>query len=234
MVKTYQNLNPSFAKVEIDPRKKTARFTYVAKESTFRMLWMGLSSIFHILYFIPLIVFTIIVCWHLGSTTTYDDVVMRENSTCVYNSTNNAILLDYEFDNDIWDYLPIMIALAMFIISPLILVLIFYYNKTLLKAYPDLCVKFSNMGGYNYVKVTKMKSKVYEVPYFENMMLDFTVTGDFKKYLLHYSTSNYDFKYKNMNIFKKFRKSEDSIEYWKAKFEFSRIPKSGYLEIHFI
>lgn len=79
------------------------------------------------------------------------------------------------------------------------------------------------------VIVKKLKNKIYKLPYeFANDKLDYKCYKDFSKYLLkiHIFPKDYYIKYKN--------KIEKQLSEWEAWFYFSKIPKTGRMEIEFV
>ena len=81
------------------------------------------------------------------------------------------------------------------------------------------------------VKVRKLDSKVYVLPYFRNVCLKYDLKGDFAKKLV-----SIEVKPTVANYFKIFRGKEKKIQprHWKAVFVFSDIPTDGELIIDFL
>ena len=214
----YQKLNPSYACLFIDHKRKKVSFNYPQKNSTFEMLLIGFFQIWLRIFILFFVVNLLLVA--IWTVVVVSD---REDPT-------SATTHDYT--------IPIVMIMAalifLFIGPPLILTLVFMYNEKLLKIYPEIYTKFSKlMDGWHYVKVTKLKSTVYEIPLFENTFLDYKIVGDFRKYLKDVQVKNYQFKHKMRYFWSKKVDTEKCIDYWKATFKFTQIPKKGFLEVNF-
>jgi hypothetical protein len=108
-------------------------------------------------------------------------------------------------------------------------------NKKLLRMMPDLwtiSTKIFNNGYYTQ-KIKKIDNRIFEIPLFENIFLDYNATGEFSKYLKKVEIKEYPVNYKKVKLRKTIKK-ERQTDYWKAQFIFSRIPKTGFLEVKFI
>ena len=98
-----------------------------------------------------------------------------------------------------------------------------------------------------YVKLTKKDVKVelvnkkkltyVEIPYFENVILNYESTGDFSKYLDIIEIQEHNFKTEELGKRKKKRKTRNIKKqnewYWYAKFYFSKKPITGELKVIF-
>lgn len=76
------------------------------------------------------------------------------------------------------------------------------------------------------------KSKILEIPLFNNVKLDYIAKGEFSKYLKELRIKEYPFKANKINWFMGKRIERDNQEYlWSARFYFNEIPKKGSLEV---
>ncbi len=109
-------------------------------------------------------------------------------------------------------------------------------NKLLLSLMPYINVVSTLIpfGTYQYVKVNKLESNVYEIPLFSNVYMKYKTHGDFNKYLKGVDVIEHKFYYIERSwIFGKMKKQKnDSL--WHAKFYFTNIPKKGFLEVSYI
>lgn len=221
-MKRYQRLNPSYARIKIDPKAKTASFTYPLKSTTFEMLLIGFFQIWIRIFFVFMSVnVALFLMYGIGYYASHGTPVSASSGP-----TDGTVII----------VLVILGSLiGLIILPPIITSLIFMWNENLLRIYPEIYTRFCKfLDGYKYIRIRKLKSKVYEVPWFDNTFMDVTVTGEFKKYFIDFKIDNHRFK----NTIKHWRtgktKSEECLDYWYAVFTFSKIPQKGYLEIEFL
>ena len=82
--------------------------------------------------------------------------------------------------------------------------------------------------GYNKCEVKDLKSKTFEIPLFANVILDYTLIGDYAEKLEKVEIIPHDFKYCQLD---KHDEIDDSL--WRAVFTFKDVPKSGYMWVYF-
>jgi hypothetical protein len=205
----YQSKNPSNSCIYIHHRsKKPVKFSYPNKKSPFRIVFRTFFALWIFLNMflaIPnLILFSI-----------YRGEIQEE----ILN------IMTFPF---------ILIVLHLFFI-PLISTFILIKNDKLLSYMPEINRKLSLIpfGTHNYKKITKLNSTIFEIPIFYNVFLDYKATKEFSKYLIKVEITEHDFKVIKKNVFNKKQKTTQQDNIWKAKFIFSRIPKTGHLEMFF-
>jgi len=119
------------------------------------------------------------------------------------------------------------------LVSPLILSFIFSHNKKLILTLPKLN-KFVSSSDLKRVVICSLDSKVYELPIFDNVFLEYKATEEFGKYLCKIEVIEHNFHYLKKGLFSRKITKEQNDSYWKARFIFSRIPKKGELYLEFI
>ena len=100
------------------------------------------------------------------------------------------------------------------------------------KKFPILCVEFSQkvLGEEHYKRVWKKvpKEKYVEIPYFNNLFMDYEAKGEFSKYLERIKIEEHPFS--KVTYKRKKEISKGNEELWRCRFYFSKIPKTGELE----
>lgn len=99
---------------------------------------------------------------------------------------------------------------------------------------PEMCKKFYSRRGYGVIRKRKLTSRKFEIPIFDNTFLDYKLSGEFKKYIHFVKIEEHEFEYEWKRNGKKGKKVEMQTDYWKATFEFDKIPKKGLMEIKFL
>ena len=84
-----------------------------------------------------------------------------------------------------------------------------------------------------YKQIRKLNSKVFEIPQFSNIFLDYKATKEFSKYLERVEIKEWSFEVWQKTIFTKKKTLLIPDSLWKARFYFNKIPKNGKLEIWF-
>lgn len=79
--------------------------------------------------------------------------------------------------------------------------------------------RFLTPNHYHTFMVDELKEPIFEIPLFKNVVLSYEATEDFSKYLQRVEIREHEFQYKG----------EKTQWLWKAKFIFSKIPKTGML-----
>jgi len=208
MVKEYQSLNPSNARIEIDYEKDDVKIEYVHNKSPFIICFETFlfpSIIANMLFIIiGLMVYTII---------------MGEQSSANFIFTNEILLVAcYELIIGIW-----------LIINPIIVALIFSKNEKLLKLMPEINYKLAlrkpTIAEFNSQDIIDNKC---EIPLFSNVGLDYDATEDFSKYLIKVKIVEHGF-----NNLIKGKKKKLNPYLWKAIFYFKEKPINGKLEVKF-
>lgn len=126
-----------------------------------------------------------------------------------------------------------LVLFATPLVPPLILSFIFSHNKKLILTLPKLN-KFVSSSDLKRVVICSLDSKVYELPIFENVFLEYKATEEFGKYLCKIEVVEHNFHYLRKGLFSRKITKEQNDSYWKARFIFSRIPKKGELQLEFI
>lgn len=120
-------------------------------------------------------------------------------------------------------YQYVLLCFVVFV-PPLLISLYIMYNYNRFKYwFPKLQVfitHFLSPSTLHTFTVNELKSPVYEIPLFRNVILTYEASGDFSKYLQRVEIKEHNFCYNG----------EKTQWLWKAKFIFSDIPMSGMLE----
>ncbi|MEK6879886.1 MAG: hypothetical protein AABY22_09780 [Nanoarchaeota archaeon] len=210
MKQTYQELNPSFARIFINKKdkKNPVTISYPAKREAFE----ALSAMW----------FNIIFSYRKTLLALSFVLMLIITSLIYYGLYIFAIGLS----------LGMMIV---FWLSPLILVFITLHNKKLYMKMPDIYAEamIRKENEYMYVKRTKLDKKTFEIPIFDNIFLDYKMKGEFKNYFKTVSIEEHDLYYATFDKKHK-RKGIIQTDYWKCIFTFIRIPKKGYMEVRFL
>lgn len=141
--------------------------------------------------------------------------------------------------------ISIFVHLSLIILNPLILVISlliinkedFYSREIFIK----IIKYFHELSeGIKERKVTNLKSKIFTIPLFSNIYLEYTATKDYGKYLKNIEIKEHDYKKvikrRKYLIFgkQKIVSKKNQIEHWYVNFEFSKIPKKGNLIVRWI
>jgi len=223
----YQSLNPSDARIHIDfhNRKNPVSFDYVNKKSAFSISYTTFLGIW-----LPIAIILIAVAV-MG-------VVIAVIVQPVGIETETTELSTSDIDN-IFLGLGLIIGGVVFSIlgMPLIPAYIFSKNETLLKYMPKINAwSFWALSRFtcDYIKVRKLDSKVFEVPVFQNVYVEYKLTGEFKKYVHELKIEEHNFWTRQYSLIThRVKKQSKQTEYWKMLFMFDKIPKTGYLEVKF-
>lgn len=84
------------------------------------------------------------------------------------------------------------------------------------------------------IYVDELKTKVYEIPIFDNVFLEYKATKDFGKYLERIEVVEHDFWCISLGLFSGKEKKTRNVDYWKVRFHFKKIPKEGLLRVDYI
>lgn len=90
------------------------------------------------------------------------------------------------------------------------------------------------LGGAFYSKrwIEVPKSKIIEIPLFNNIKLDYAAKGEFSKHLDRLEIREHPFKAHEVRFFSGKRIRRNAQQYlWNAKFYFNEVPKNGSLEV---
>ncbi|KKM90154.1 hypothetical protein LCGC14_1241520 [marine sediment metagenome] len=217
MKEKFQERNPSNARVFIDYRNKDnpVRFEYPNKKSPFNIVFdssLGLWFKINIFFIIP------------------NALLFAFYSLFILQRTSEAT---GGFDSSI--LIGVLIGAIHVFLLPLFTTLIIINNKKLLSYMPSINMWNVSLTSpkYNYKKITKLDSKTLEIPIFDNIFLDYKATKEFSKYLQEVKITEHDFKTLEINRLTGRKKFEQQDDMWKAKFIFSKIPKTGFLEVKF-
>lgn len=216
MKKKYCLHNCDYARISIDHKRKRVIMSTPVKEPIWKIiffnclsLWLLIIITFFIINFIPL--------------------------------NKLSDILSIHKNSDFFTKSIIIFSLAEFFISimffpPFFITLKFFNNPKLIEKIPEIRANLERLfrnTNYCIIRKKKLNSKIFEIPVFGNIFLDYKTKGDFKKFLKKFSIKEYEFKYVYFPFFgKKIKKTQTF--YWKATFEFEEIPKKGELVIQFL
>jgi len=205
----YQSLNPSNSRVFINykDKKKPVKFEYPNKKSSFKVCFgtfLGLWVLFNLFFIVPNAIAIYLI---RGISSGFGTVVSFREILVI-----GGLLLHFFF-------------------TPLVLAKVFSLSPTLLSLMPEINKKLNSRTTY-YKEVRKIKSRVFEIPTFGNVFLDFEATGEFSGFLDRLEIKEHDFKIYKRRPFRK-DKYINNDEVWFAQFHFSKIPKTGRLKIWF-
>lgn len=96
------------------------------------------------------------------------------------------------------------------------------------------CVQQDIFSTRKVIRVQEIKNKIWKLPYnFENRKLDFSLYGEFERYLnrVHIKPEE---NVKVIKAFKKQEKEPSEVVGWDAVFYFEKVPKTGWMKIVFI
>ena len=210
----YRQNTPSNARIFIDYRNKKnpVKFEYPVKKSPFKIC-------FHSFLYL----------WILLNATVGGFIILLK---MFFNFSKNPLEVT---TTTIINLQPAIILLGYFTLLPLIFALLFSKNQKLLRLMPEINKKITlfPFGKHYYKKITRLNSKIFKIPIFDNTFLDYKATGEFSKYLYKVEIKEHDFKVMKRNIFNKKTKIINHDEIWYTHFYFSQIPKKGQLEIWF-
>jgi len=121
------------------------------------------------------------------------------------------------------------------IVLSFILTIVCYLSPKLTLRIPDISAKvYKSLSGYNFVNVKTLREKRFEIPLFNNIYLDFKLTGDFKKHCTDFFIENYPVKYNTSSLKWWGKQSQESTDNWRAVWIFNKIPKTGELYAEFL
>jgi len=225
--RVYQQSNPSDCRIFIDfkNKKKPVTFQYPSKESSFSIVFHMIVGIFvQLLILFVILNFPIIMAWSF-----LEPIEARMET---YDNSLYLISIMLMIFSEIG---YILVAL------PILATLIFISKDNWMKQMPRIQMKMSMLygGSISTIRVKKLNSKIYELPIFDNVFLEYKTTKDFARYLEKIEVTEHDFWIvKQPSFWKSFLGKKQSkrkqTDYWKARFFFKEIPKGGYLKIDFI
>jgi len=234
-MKRYQRLNPSYARIFIDHKRKKVSFHYPSKMSTFECAFNVFFNIWG-KYFLIITCIALAIGAAGGGFYAYNHWDEFNNKTEQCDPTYAETGADTGDATIAFILAAIFGGLAFFMMGPpFIAALVVVNNEKLLRKFPDFCVKYriKKDGGCHYVRKHKLDDTKFVIPLFENLFLTYKTAGEFKKYLENVEIKEYDYFTKWKDRKGKLKK-EKNTEHWFVTFNFSKIPKKGYLEIHFI
>ena len=202
----YQKLNPSNANIFIDykNKKNPVSFDYPQKSSAFKMVLYAMFN-FSFYYIYPLLLLFLFL--------------------------NIPLFIFFKKDTSI-------LALLFFFSYFFLLIISFpisYFlskNERFLKFMPEFNKHIRTFFfNYNFIRKTKLTSKEFEIPLFNNVFLDYKLRGDFKKYITNVEIIALDYQYRSKIFF--FKIKDKNVDYFKARFVFSKVPKKGFMEVKY-
>lgn len=213
-MRKFQSLNPSNSRVFINFNNKEnpVSFEYPDKSSAFSVIYFPIAMAWSVIQVIFLFVNIPTIIFILSG------IAMDGTEIMIFGL---ATILGFLF--------------FMFSI-PALITWIILSNKELLKKMPLINTGISKIGSwsYNRVFVNKLDSKIYEIPVFDNVFIEYHAKGDFGKYLDRIEVTEHDFYCISVGMFSKKEKKVRNTDYWKVKFYFKRIPKEGYLKVDYL
>ncbi len=207
MVKEYQSLNPSNARIEIDYKKDKVHMEYVHHVSAFKTcfdLFLYPTLFINLmLLLIGVFIYAIIISEPTITKFMLEDIFSIEN-------------------------ILTLIFVIWVIGTPFFLALLFSKNKRLLKKIPNLSYKLSSGNPImaEFIPKDVVDNKV-EIPLFENIGLDYEATGEFSKYLSSVKIIEHGFN----DLIKGKKRLHPYL--WKATFYFDKSPATGKLQVRF-
>lgn len=132
----------------------------------------------------------------------------------------------------IFGYNPGLILFTFFFGVPFVVSIFFVNNNKLLSLMPVIG-KFNCLFPFwisKYRLIKNLDKRVFEIPLFKNIFLEYKATREFSKYLEKVEITEHNFKYETRGFYFIKRREKQDI-YWKARFYFSHVPKLGKLEI---
>lgn len=222
MTKVFSKKNPSNSRIYIDVKNKKVGFSYPNKKSEF---YIVLS------FFINLIGFVFLIFLVVNIPLFFLYILLQPVSSSNISHNNSFYIIP-----------PLFFIFSEFIYIFLNLTLlptfIFLSSDKLMSKMPELNRKFAIFTGSKkkYIKLFELNSKIYEIPIFDNVFMEYKVAKDFQKYLDNIEIIEHDFHFlEEPNIFqqllgfkkKKIRNDSD----WKVRFIFNKIPRKGWLEV---
>lgn len=206
-MRKYQERNPSNARVFIDfkDKKNPVRFEYPNKKSAFKVIYWTLFSIWTKIILLFIIFNLFFIAYQCQ----------------VINSFPLTTI--------------ILSVLSSLPIVPAIFSIIGVRSKKFLSMMPKINMKLALFSGASYKEtiIDNLKEKAYELPIFENVFLHYKTYGDYGRYLEKIEVTEHNFYYVEESIFRK-KLKEKQDNYWKVRFYFSRIPKSGKFVVTWI
>lgn len=209
-MKKFQKLNPSNSRILIDIKRRKVKFSYPNKKEAFWIIFPVLMAICSFIFIAFLIANTPTFFYFLKS-------IDKISNPILFSAVINIIFLN------------------LFVI-PYTLSTYLSDKKWFLEKMPRIQCNLSLLlgGGYKYIKISKLKSREFEIPFFHNVFLSYELLGDFKKHLSKIEVTEHNFYYISKNIFMRKFKKEKQDAHWKAKFIFAKIPKDGFMEIKYV
>lgn len=213
MVKEYQELNPSNARIDIDYEKDKVDMEYVHHQSAFKTC--------HEVFSYPILMFHAVLFVIIAGIYIFSNSLTELLS----NSNNSNIIVT---DGLLIGLSCFLLFLIWFIGLKLVMAFAFSKNPYLLKKMPNLSYKFSSgkptIAEFNPEDVVDNKC---EIPLFSNVGLDYQATKEFSKYLIRVKIVEHGFN----DLIKGKKKLNPYL--WKAIFYFKQKPTTGTLEVKF-
>lgn len=213
----YQSLNPSNSRIVIYHKdKQNVKFEYPIKLNAFRVCFFTFLQPWIIINVIITIIVLIV--------------------SIIINSTTKGYFF-YSSYSEFFSvvYLAYLICLELLFI-PLFTAVLFSTNPKLLRFMPEISKRLHMITSnhYYYRKIERINNKIFEIPIFDNIFLDYRATGEFSKYLFKVEIREHDLRMIKMRYFSTKIKDEGSQDrLWYAQFHFEKIPRYGYLEVWF-
>jgi len=219
--RVYQNLNPSDARIFIDIKNHKVSFEYPSKSSSF---WI----VFQTMLFVWMLLILIFLIFNLPNIFYF--IFISSNANAGTPSQSVTILGIF-----IALIVIIIILFDIGIIPPIMATFFIITNEKLLRKMPKIQLNLNSFvgGTHSFKTIKKPNSKVYELPIFNNVFLYYKATKDFSKYLKKIEVTEHDFNYLKQHLFRK-TKTQKQTDYWKARFIFDKIPKTGQLKLEWV
>lgn len=216
-MRKFQSLNPSNSRIFINFKNKDnpVSFEYPDKSSAFSIVYFPLVltwsmiQVFILFLFTPFIIFLLNkIAWEMIPVTP------------VIGAIGSFFII----------YFSLMFGI------PVIISWIIINNENLLREMPLINKNISLIFNwhFNRIFIDKLNYRVYEIPLFDNVFMKYKATKDFGRLLEKIEVTEHDFYCISVGIFSKKEKKVKNVDYWKVKFYFKNIPKSGYLKVDYL
>lgn len=221
----FQEKNPSNARILINHKKKSVKFSYPNKHHPFTIIYATSTMIWFLLNFTILISYALI-SWIINII---KNPAITTNTLCTTTTNFAGIGMDLR----VWGYG--IIGLEWMLVPPILFTLIVMDKDWFIKNMPKINMYLSLFpwGRYYQKEITSLNKKVFEIPMLDNTFLDYEPSGEFEDYLEEVKIIEHDLDYCRASVFSKKIKKTRNEFHWTARFIFSKIPKKGMLRIKF-
>jgi len=218
------------ARVDLNLFTGDAKFTYPTRKLNRRQEFRIVYATFVAIWFVMLFGFVIInsIVAPLQSVVPQPIVVANSSITSsITLSLTSAYALGYVF-------------FLMFGVPAIPTLIMVKFKRSLMRFFPKINYIFLSMFCQTtfIASFTDIKRRVVEIPLFENIMLDYRASGEYSKYLKKIEINEHPFTTYRPSFFfgllKRNKKTEANDLLWKATFRFTKVPKTGRLDVYFM